>query len=114
MARRRSSLQIAGGIAILGAIVYGVIRIPLEVRHLKQMCNTIPSGSSVADLHRIISAYGFSSFHGDGQGDSNFDARDGLWTIYVPAPSTLGEFACKIQHNGNVVTAAVLDGPANQ
>ena len=109
MGTLRRRLVLFGSVVLLGALLSYPAWTFWDMHRLRQMCGEIRPGAPVASIRRTVTKYGYERYLINDQGV--FDERTGSWNIPIPAPSTMGDMACFIRHNGSVVLATEVVGP---
>ena len=78
-----------------------------DVRSVHGFCNAVKPGTLVISLSAIAETHHQNT---SWLRSSVFDKEKGTWITFVPAKSTFGDVACKIEHDKIVVLSSGLDG----
>jgi len=68
-----------------------------------KFCSTIYPGLSYNELKTLFFQSGNEHWW---EGQFEEKERPGVWKVYLPDPATIGEFACKIEHDGTKVISS--------
>ena len=109
MGKLRRRVVFFGSVILLGALVFYPARTYWDMQRLRRMCGEIHSGAPVASIRLTVTKYGLERYLINDQGV--YDDRTQSWNIPIPAPSTMGDMACFIHHNGSVVLSTEVVGP---
>jgi hypothetical protein len=85
-----------------------------DIYRLERMCSEIPAGATLAEARGIVTRAGLGKYFLTLAGASApgiFEERSGSWVIVIPAPTTVGDIACVISHDGRTVKSAKVYGP---
>ena len=111
MARlRRVGLGVVGAAFALAVPGY-VAWTRWDMRRLQSFCAEVRPGTAVKDIRQIAQRHRVDWRWLDRGGSGTSDALGQTWGLMIPAPSTMGDMACSIKHNGSVVISAEVIGP---
>jgi hypothetical protein len=101
--------RLLASIALLGAILFYPAWTFWDMHRLKRMCGEIRPGMPVANIRRIVTKYGLERFLLSD--DGLYDDRTKNWDFFIPAPSTMGDMVCLIEHDRVKVISTKVLGP---
>jgi hypothetical protein len=102
-------------VALLGLLVVAYIGYCFwDIHRIEGMCSEIRAGTTLTEARAIVTRAGLGKYFLTLRGASApgiFEERSGTWVIVIPAPTTVGDIACVISHDGRIVKAAKVYGP---
>ena len=99
-----------GKLTLALLIVFGLLFwwIGHDVAKIRSFCSEATQGEQLTKLAALAKEYGLNGFN---KSHSLYNKISRNWLLIVPSNNTMGEYACFITHDGEVVIQSIMDEP---